>query len=338
MNAPDSQADSTRPQVSVIVPVYNAMAYLPATVDSVLEQTLSSFEVILIDDGSSDGVQQWAQKITDPRIHYINQGRKGTSHARNTGIAQAQGEYIAFLDADDLWDPTKLEKQVACLEQNPQVGLVYTLVSLINQQNDLTGHVFANCPEGDVWEQLVVRNFIGCGSVPMVRRQCFETVGVFDEERLGSYLEDWDLWLRVARHYPFALLNESLVFYRLHPYGSSKNWRGMERSYHNLIEKALADAPSHLSPAELTALQKQSEGTIYFVLAWQAVHGQNRDYKVAEDYRRRAIASCPHLSSTKENLRLRISIALIQWFGSGTFSVVLKLFYTFRRYSWSRQD
>ena len=103
------------PKVSVIIPTYNAMTYLPETVESVLRQTYSNFELLIIDDGSSDQTVQWVSQLVDSRVRLISQENQGASVARNTGIAHAQGEYVAFLDADDLWEPTKLEQQVRCL-------------------------------------------------------------------------------------------------------------------------------------------------------------------------------------------------------------------------------
>ena len=99
-------------KVSVIIPAYNAMNYLPQTLKSVLQQTFTDFEILIINDGSSDDIVEWSSQISDSRVKLISQINQGVSAARNTGIRNAQGEYIAFIDADDLWEPTKLEKQV----------------------------------------------------------------------------------------------------------------------------------------------------------------------------------------------------------------------------------
>jgi glycosyltransferase involved in cell wall biosynthesis len=123
---------SNMPKVSVVIPAYNAMTYLPETVESVLKQTFTNFEVLIINDGSSDHIMQWVTQISDSRVRLISQENQGLPGARNTGIAQAQGEYVAFLDADDWWEPTKLEKQVRCFEERPGVGLVYTWTALID--------------------------------------------------------------------------------------------------------------------------------------------------------------------------------------------------------------
>lgn len=185
------------PKISVVIPAYNAMTYLPETVESVLKQTFADFEVLIINDGSSDHIVQWASQVVDPRVKLISQENQGLPGARNTGIAQARGEYIAFLDADDLWEPTKLEKQVRCIDDNPEVGLVHAWMVLVDEQSKSTGKVMPSYAEGYVWNQLAEKNVIACPSV-MVRRCCFETVGMFDKS-LRS-LEDWDMWILSLIH------------------------------------------------------------------------------------------------------------------------------------------
>jgi len=133
---------SNMPKVSVVIPAYNAMTYLPETVESVLKQTFTNFEVLIINDGSSDHIMQWVTEISDSRVRLISQENQGLPGARNTGIAQAQGEYVAFLDANDWWEPTKLEKQVRCFEERPSVGLVYTWTALINASRQPNGRLY----------------------------------------------------------------------------------------------------------------------------------------------------------------------------------------------------
>src|SRR4028119_1857024 len=125
------------PKVSVIIPAYNAMAYLPETLESVINQTFTDFEVLIINDGSPDGIVEWASEIKDSRVKLISQENQGLSGARNTGIWSSQGEYLAFLDADDIWEPTKLEKQVQCLDKNLDVGMVSSGISTIDPNGNL---------------------------------------------------------------------------------------------------------------------------------------------------------------------------------------------------------
>lgn len=311
------------PKVSVIIPAYNAMTYLPETVESVLKQTFTDFEVLIIDDGSSDHIVQWAYRLVDPRIRLISQENQGLPGARNTGIAQAQGEYIAFLDADDLWEATKLEKQVLCLDNNPQVGLVHTWMLLVDKHSKSTGRVMKSNAEGDVWKQLVERNIIACPSV-IVRRCCFETVGTFDR-KLRS-IEDWDMWLRIASRYPFAVIKEPLAYYRQLPGSMSKNCQVMEQAFQTVIEKAF-----HSAPSELLYLKNRSYGYANLCLAWKCLQSLGRDYKTTVHFRQQALINYPQLRYSRECLRLSLAIALMQWFGPHHYSRVLALIYSLRR-------
>lgn len=311
------------PKVSVIIPAYNAMAYLPETVESVLRQTFTDFEVLIIDDGSSDHTVQWVSGLVDPRVKLIEQQNQGASAARNTGIAHAKGEYVSFLDADDLWSETMLEKQVRCLEDNPAVGLVHTWMALIDEQGRPTGRVMTSNAEGDVWQQLVEQNTVFCSSV-MVRSCCFETVGVFDRNLLN--IDDWDMWIRIAAHYHFAVLKEPLMRYRQHQNNMSKNWQVVEQALRSIIEKAFRCAPP-----EVQYLKSRSYGHANIFLAWKALQSSNRDYKRAIDFRASAIAHFPKLRYSREYIRLSLAISAIRWFGPDGYNRVLTLIYALRR-------
>jgi glycosyltransferase involved in cell wall biosynthesis len=313
------------PKVSVIIPAYNAMNYLPATMGSVLNQTFDDFEVIVVNDGSSDETEQWVSQIKDPKVKLISQKNKGLAGARNTGINHAIGEYIAFLDADDLWEPSKLEKQVTALEENPEVGLVYTWVALVDEQGKFTGRIFKNNAEGNVWNKLTERNIVECGSVAMVRRSCFETVGVFDHN-LRSFVEDWDMWLRIASRYPFKVVKEPLVYYRQISTSASRNWEAMEQSFRMVIEKAFYSASS-----ELLYLKKRSYGAANLCLAWKSLQSQSKDYKSATRFLQQALAYYPQLRFSKEYVRLKLALIAMRWLGSDGYSRFLALAYVLRR-------
>lgn len=315
------------PKVSVIIPAYNSMTYLPETLKSLLAQTYSDFEAIIINDGSTDCTEEWVSQQTDPRIKLISQVNKGLSGARNTGIEAATGDYLAFLDADDLWHPTKLEKQVKCLDKNQNIGLVYTWVALINEHDIPTGRVFKNSHEGNVWEHLILQNIVESGSVAMVRRQCFETCGVFDVN-LRSFVEDWDMWLRIALHYPFKAISEPLVYYRQHSQSASRNWAAMEQSYGLVIEKAFAAAPicyQHLKGA--------SYARANLCLAWKPLQSVQKDYKKAQEFATQAVTQDPQIRWGKEYLRLRVAIALMAGLGTENYEKFLRLFHGLRRLS-----
>ncbi len=317
------------PKVSVVIPAYNAMNYLPETIENVLSQTYNDFEVIVVNDGSSDETEQWVSQIKDPRFKLIFQENQGLAGARNTGIAQAKGEYITFLDADDLWEPTKLEKQVCVLEDNPEIALVYTWVAFIDEAGKHTGRVFKNEAEGDVWKTLTEHNIVECGSVAMVRRSCFEAVGLFDRN-LGSSVEDWDMWLRMASKYHFKVVKEPLVYYRQRSTSASRNCEAMARSFQLVIEKAFASAPP-----ELQYLKNRSYGQANRCLAWKALQSSQRDYKKALYFRQQAIAYYPQLRFSWDVIRLSIALAAIQGIGPDIYSKLLELAYSLRRFALS---
>ncbi len=310
------------PKVSVVIPAYNAMTYLPETVESVLKQTFSDYEVLIINDGSSDHIVEWAAQVTDPQVSIISQQNQGVSAARNTGIAQAQGEYIAFLDADDLWEPTKLEKQVGCLEANPSVGLVYTWTALIDQFGQPTRRVWTSHIEGNVWEHIVVDDMISNGSSPMVRRRCFETAGVFDPNINSS--EDRDMWIRIAVNYPFAVVKEVLTLYRRHPHNTTNQRQKMIQDLRQVIEKTFETAP-----LESLYLRNRSYGQMNLFQAWNSI--DERNYQEARHFQQQALLHYPQLRYSENYIRLSLAIALMHWFGPQGYDGVRTLTRTLRQ-------
>jgi glycosyltransferase involved in cell wall biosynthesis len=317
------------PKVSVIIPAYNAMEYLPETLGSVLNQSFQDLEVIIIDDGSVDHIGEWAKSISDSRVRIFHQKNQGPSAARNIGIKKAEGEYVAFLDADDLWEPTKIETQVFALDKNHAVGLVYTWISSIDKNGVSTGRAIRNCDEGDVWESLLLHNFIECGSTPMVRRDCFETVGVFDEGLKSN--QDFDLWIRISCCYKFAVIKEVLTQYRKHGSSHSKNWKSSEKCMFMVLERALKDPPIALTDKELERLRRDSYGRASLNLAWQPVQSNFRDYKTSTQYLSLATQYSPKLCLSKEYLRLSTAIFVIRILGPGGYEKFLAAFYFLRR-------
>ena len=312
------------PKVSVLIPAYNAMAYLPETLDNVLKQTFKDFEVLIINDGSSDNIVEWASTITDPRVKLISQANQGVSIARNTAVMNARGEYVAFVDADDLWKPTKLEQQIHCLDDNPEVALVHTWMLLIDEEGKSTGRVMKSTLEGDALQKIIERNSIACSSV-MIRRSCFENVGIFDCN-LKS-IEDWDMWIRIALHYPLALIKEPLTYHRKLGNSLSKNWLVMEKDFGQVIEKTFKCVPP-----ELLYLKNHSYGYANLCLAWKAVQSSHRDYKTAIKYRGQALKYYPRLCLSKDCIRLSLAIALMNCFKGEQYTKVMDLTYTIRRY------
>lgn len=228
---------SCQPLVSVIVPAYNAETYILQTLNSVLSQTYKNIEVVVVDDGSHDGTTQIVEAIMrrDDRVALLRQSNSGVAVARNLAIEKSRGEYIAPIDADDMWYPQKIEKQVHCmLHAGLDTGLVYAWSVHIDERGLLTGGYNAFDIEGDVFVSLIMSNFIGNASAPLIRRVCFEKVGGYNTrlfEQNAQGCEDRDLYLRIAASYKFRVGKEFLVEYRKVNSSMSLNYRSMEKSY-----------------------------------------------------------------------------------------------------------
>lgn len=194
--------------VSVVIPTYNSGPLVAEAVRSVLAQTRPAHEVIVVDDGSTDDTAQRLAEFGE-RIVYVRQANARVAAARNTGLARATGELVAFLDADDAWHPEKLARQVQVLEAHPEIGLVGTGTT------DWPGEFAAELPAGELrrltFSRLLLSNQITTSSV-VVRRSVLERVGSFDTELFGP--EDYDLWLRCAQVSEVANLQQPLTGYR----------------------------------------------------------------------------------------------------------------------------
>ena len=252
--------------VSVIIPVYNGEKTIEQTISSVLNQTLTDFELIIINDDSKDGTLEIVHQIKDPRIKVFSYARSGVSASRNYGIAHACSEFVAFLDADDLWTPDKLEAQLKVLQENPQAGVAYSWTNCIDESGKFlrpASHISAS---GNVYEKLLLTNFLDSGSNLLVRREAFNEVGVFDES--VSPAEDWDMWLRLAARYHFVAVPSPQVLYRVYPNSSSANVWKLEAACLQVIERAFQQVPQSLKP-----LKKHSLGNLYKYLTYKVIEG-----------------------------------------------------------------
>lgn len=199
------------PLVSVVMAAKNYARFLPAAVESVLAQTFPDWELLVIDDGSTDATPAAVQPyLADPRIKYVRSDRLGQARAKNLGIGLARGRYVAFLDADDAWQPTKLEMQLARFTD--EVGVVFCRRSLMDETGAaLPQKPTPAPPTGRVLTPIFVQNFV-CFSSVVVRRDVFSAAGAFDPQ--WDLAIDYDLWLRVARDFGFDFVDEELVAYR----------------------------------------------------------------------------------------------------------------------------
>jgi len=203
------------PTVSVVIPTYNRAHLIGKAIQSVFNQSYQDFEIIIIDDGSTDNTEEIIKGYKDKRINYIKHERnQGISAARNIGIKKARGEYIAFLDSDDEWLPEKLDKQIKVFQNEPpEVGVVCSWSFKINEKGNYIGKVCLPKKEGYMYKDLLSSNNL---SVPtlLIRKECFEKVGLFDNLLNGQ--EDWDMWIRIAKYYRFVLIKAPLAKRRIH--------------------------------------------------------------------------------------------------------------------------
>jgi glycosyltransferase involved in cell wall biosynthesis len=225
------------PLVSVVIATYNMGEYLPHAVQSVLDQSYTNVEIIVIDDGSTDDTRDRIKPyLCDGRVRYLYQENKGQTVAKNRGFMESKGTYVALLDADDVWFPDKLEKQIPCFSLSPDIGVVYTDVECIDEHGDVLQGWKRNCYSGRISGRLLIDNFVPLSSV-LIRRDCLDKVGMFDEKyRMGI---DYDLWLRMSAYYDFYYLDAVTFQYRI--------WSGqMSHNYKKRMESAIAMMNSFL--------------------------------------------------------------------------------------------
>lgn len=240
------------PLVSVIVPAYNQGHYLRHAVQSALDQTAADLEVIVVDDGSTDDTAQVAQSFTDARVRYVHQANRGLSGARNTGLREARGAFLTFLDADDAFLPDKMALLLAEFEAAPELGLVTGQALLIDETGQRTGqHFESRLPvEQARW---VLGNPLHVGSV-LLRREWQAKVGLFDES-LRSY-EDWDYWLRLTlAGCAMRTIAQPVSLYRFHTRQMTRDGDQMTTASFAVLDKVFGRADL---PAAWQALRDQA--------------------------------------------------------------------------------
>uniref|UniRef100_B8HRB2 Glycosyl transferase family 2 n=1 Tax=Cyanothece sp. (strain PCC 7425 / ATCC 29141) TaxID=395961 RepID=B8HRB2_CYAP4 len=263
-----SQSASNLPLVSVIIPAYNAEAFIQKTLKSVLTQTYTNIEVLVVDDGSQDRTAEIVQAIAkdDPRVDLLQQSNAGVAAARNKAIQATRGEFVAPIDADDIWYPQNLEKQVQCLlKSDSNVGFVYSWSLEIDEQGLLSGGFHAAWHQGEVYLKLLIQFFIGNASATLIRRVCLEETNGYNCELRAMEAqgcEDWDLYLRLAERYHANVVPEFLVGYRQLKNSMSRNLDLMARSQSLVLE-----ASRNHHPELPTAVYRWSTSRFYIYLA-----------------------------------------------------------------------
>lgn len=225
------------PRVAVVVPAYNAGPWLRDALRSALAQSYQDFELVVVDDGSTDETREAAQAIDDPRVRLISQPRRGASAARNAGVLATSAPYLAFLDADDLWHVEKLRLQTVFLDAHPETDLVFGRNFWIRSDGSPFGYV-SPAREGPVsFRQLLVENVTGTASSVMVRRAALRDAGGFDEDLPAC--NDHDTWLRVAllRDGNVSALPWILTCYRRREGQITSDFERMENAWKQLLER-----------------------------------------------------------------------------------------------------
>lgn len=239
------------PVITVVIPVWNGEQTIERTLASALAQTFTNLEVLVINDGSTDSTAERVGRFNDPRVRLHNFTNAGLAASRNRGIRLARGEFIAFLDADDLWLPRKLERQLEALRARPAAALAYGFSDCVDADDRYIGHGSHIEHSGTVYEKLLLANFLDNGSTPLVRASALATSGIFDESLPAA--EDWDLWLRLAWHFEVVCVPEPLTLYRVHGQSMSANLPRQEAACLRVLENAIARLPAGPHRDELRA-------------------------------------------------------------------------------------
>ncbi len=299
----------TKPAVTVVVTCFNYGRYLDGCLRSVTDQTWRDLEVVVVDDGSTDDTAEVARRwLGDPRVRYVAQANSGQAKAKNLGVRQARGEFVAFLDADDLWHPAKLERQLPLFE-NPQVQVVYSRAWYIDEIGARIDFQplgeYLQPRRGFVADLLLFDNFIPFSS-SVLRRSAFERVGGFDESLAMAI--DWDLWLRLSLDGAFEYVDEALIAYRMgHPDQMSRSREVRFECCDAVLKKFLALAGRRLTPHTLRKARLYSWVT-------RGRHFEATSKRHALGYYLRAIARHPfHVPAYKGLVR----VALPAGFGVG---------------------
>ena len=301
------QQHSIEPRISVIIPAYNAEKTILETIASVQNQTFSNFEIIVINDGSTDSTLQLLEGLNDDRLYVVSYPDGGLSVARNRGVKQARGKFIAFLDADDLWTPDKLELQLADLQANPKAGVVYSWTHFMDEFGNLFRGDSTLRFEGNVLADLLTWNFIAIGSNPMVRKEAIIATGEFIPEAGGA--SDWDYWLRLALNWDYVVVPKRQIFYRLTTGSISSNINQMEQYQIVVMNDILELAPPELQHLRCKILAYIYQNSVKLYLE-RSSHIKRMDFALNKLIK--AIQTFPATLLSRNTQKLLVKIALLK--------------------------
>lgn len=298
-NLPYKKVATTK--VSVVMPIYNVEDFIEDAINSVLAQSFSHFELLLINDCSPDNSLSICKKFSDPRIRIIEHTHnQGLAAARNTGIFHAKGQYVAFIDSDDMWHSEKLAQHVAHLDNAPEVGISFSRSLFMNYQGQKL-NVYQMPQLTNIQpEDLLCRNPVGNGSAPVIRRETLTDISYQSSEKDETYAcyfdrsfrqsEDIECWLRIVTttHWKIEGIPAPLTLYRLNAQGLSSDLNKQYASWNKMISKARGYAPELLAQHEDKARAYQLR-----YIARQAI--RNRDGKAAVKYLHLALKTAPEI-------------------------------------------
>lgn len=285
------------PLISVVIPAHNKGGTIEAAVESVRRQTVRDVEIIVVDDGSRDGTPERVRRLGGI-VRYVQQAQAGVSAARNRGIREARAQLVAFLDGDDLWLPTKLERQLEALEREPGLDAVQCSVYLVNNQLEVVEARQCDPAQDTLLDFLLFRNLPGFGSALLARKQRLETMGGFGTDLV--ILEDWDIACRLARTGSLRSVPEFLALYRQHAGNRSRVVEIHVEPGFRSLGRLFADPA--LAP-EIRRQRARIWARFYSMLA--GGYAQNRQWRRAVPWGWKALRTSPRMGSYLAGLPAR---------------------------------
>lgn len=242
------------PEISIVLNTYNSSRFVQETIKSVLGQSFCDFEMIVIDDGSTDNTLKIVRSFEDNRIHVYSYQNGGIAISRNRGIEKASAEYISFLDHDDIWHRDKLSCQLKALQESPKSALVYSWVNVIDESGNFIRALSKTHKSGHIYKDLLLKNFLMTASNPLIRTSALVAIGGFDETIYGA--DDWDLFLRLTERHTVALSPHHHIQYRIVKGSGSGQIERFEQGCLQVVEKAFDNPDPAIQKIKSSAMAR----------------------------------------------------------------------------------